>query len=92
MLAPLTEEEFDAVKDKIEGAYLMRVPGERTYRGLTDYIADHPIAGWEGFVNAVAFPYAPYEIERGAVWRFSLNHVWELDDPLAPFPIELVEL
>ncbi len=52
----------------------------------------HPIAGWEGFVNAVAFPYAPYEIERGAVWRFSLNHVWELDDPLAPFPIELVEL
>jgi hypothetical protein len=52
----------------------------------------HPIAGWEGFVNAVAFPYAPYEIERGAVWRFSLNHVWELDDPLAPFPIELVEV
>lgn len=52
----------------------------------------HPIAGWEGFVNAVAFPYAPYEIERGAVWRFSLNHVWELDDPLAPFPIEITEL
>lgn len=52
----------------------------------------HPIEGWEGFVNAVAFPYAPYEIERGAVWRFSLNHVWELADPLAPFPIAVEEL
>ncbi len=52
----------------------------------------HPIEGWEGFVNAVAFPYAPYEIERGAVWRFSLNHIWELDDPLAPFPIAITEL
>ena len=52
----------------------------------------HPIAGWEGFVNAVAFPYAPYEVERGAVWRFSLNHVWELADPLEPFPIAVREL
>lgn len=47
----------------------------------------HPIAQWEGFISGVAFPYAPHVLDRGRVYRFMLNHVLELDDPLEPFRI-----
>ncbi len=36
----------------------------------------------------MAFPFSPSDMERGAVYRFSMQHVVEVEDPLAPFPIE----
>jgi len=36
----------------------------------------------------MAFPFSPSDIERGAIYRFSLRHVVEPDDPLEMFPIE----
>lgn len=36
----------------------------------------------------MAFPFSPSDIERGAVYQFSLRHVVEPDDPLQMFPIE----
>ena len=36
----------------------------------------------------MAFPFSPSDIERGAVYEFSLRHVVEPDDPLQMFPIE----
>ena len=36
----------------------------------------------------MAFPFSPSDIERGPVYRFSLQHVVEIDDPLRMFPIE----
>jgi Acyclic terpene utilisation family protein AtuA len=36
----------------------------------------------------MAFPFSPSDIERGAVYRFSLRHVVEPDDPYEMFPIE----
>ena len=39
-----------------------------------------------------AFPYSPAESTRGALFEFCLNHVLELDDPLAGFRIETMEL
>ncbi|MBI3044790.1 MAG: acyclic terpene utilization AtuA family protein [Betaproteobacteria bacterium] len=36
----------------------------------------------------MAFPFSPSDIERGAVYQFSLRHVVEPDDPLSMFPIE----
>ena len=35
----------------------------------------------------MAFPFSPSDIEVGAVYRFSVYHVAELDDPCEPFPI-----
>ena len=36
----------------------------------------------------MAFPFSPSDIEVGAVYRFSVFHVAELDDPTELFPIE----
>ncbi len=36
----------------------------------------------------MAFPFSPSDIPCGPVYRFSVFHVAELDDPLAPFRIE----
>jgi hypothetical protein len=36
----------------------------------------------------MAFPFSPSDIERGAVYEFSLRHVVEPDDPYQIFPIE----
>jgi Acyclic terpene utilisation family protein AtuA len=36
----------------------------------------------------MAFPFSPSDIEAGPVYRFSVYHVAELDDPVEPFPIQ----
>jgi hypothetical protein len=36
----------------------------------------------------MAFPFSPSDIEVGPVYRFSVYHIAELDDPTEPFPIE----
>jgi hypothetical protein len=36
----------------------------------------------------MAFPFSPSDIEVGPVYRFSVYHVAELDDPAEPFPIQ----
>ena len=36
----------------------------------------------------MAFPFSPSDIERGPVYRFSLRHLVEPDDPYEMFPIE----
>ena len=36
----------------------------------------------------MAFPFSPSDIERGAIYEFSMRHVVEPDDPLQMFPIE----
>lgn len=43
---------------------------------------------WTGSITTLAFPYSPHELDRGPVFRFNLNHVLELDDPLEPFRVE----
>lgn len=44
-LVPATTEEFEAIRDRLEGAYLFR-DGERAARELDDFLAEHDIAGW----------------------------------------------
>jgi hypothetical protein len=36
----------------------------------------------------IAFPFSPSDIAVGPVFRFSMSHVVEPDDPLEMFPIE----
>lgn len=51
-----------------------------------------PVPQWRGLISALAFPYTPAHIERGAVWRFNVNHVVEPDDPYEMFPLEVEKL
>ena len=48
-----------------------------------------PIPQWKGLISALAFPYTPAHLERGPVYRFTLNHILEPDDPFEMFPMEL---
>jgi hypothetical protein len=51
-----------------------------------------PVEGWSGQVSNVAFPYSPSVLDAGAVYRYSMNHIMQLDSPSAPFPVEIVRL
>jgi hypothetical protein len=56
---------------------------------ITRHQAIHlPIPEWGGLITGVACPYNPPYLERGAVYRFCVNHVVEPDDPYEMFPIE----
>jgi hypothetical protein len=51
-----------------------------------------PIPEWSGLITGVACPYNPAYLERGAVYRFCVNHVVEPDDPYEMFPTEYVNV
>ncbi len=62
-----------------------------TIAGITRHQALHlPIPEWSGLITAVAFPFN--HLERGAVYRFNVNHVVEPDDPYEMFPMDLLEI
>ncbi len=51
-----------------------------------------PIPEWGGLITAVACIYSPAYLERGAVYRFCVNHVVEPADPFEMFPIEYINV
>lgn len=51
-----------------------------------------PIAKWSGFITGMACIYSPAYLERGPVYRFSINHVVEPGDPREMFPIEYMDV
>jgi hypothetical protein len=55
-------------------------------------VLHHPIPEWNGLISNLAFPYSPPELDVGPAYEFMMNHVWELDDPLAPFPMRLEDV
>jgi Domain of unknown function (DUF4387) len=60
---------------------------------ITRHQAIHlPIPEWGDLITGVACPYNPAYLERGAVYRFCVNHVVEPDDPYEMFPIEYVDV
>jgi hypothetical protein len=60
---------------------------------LTRHQALHlPIPEWSGLITGIACPFSPAYLDRGPVYRFNLNHVVEVDDPLEMFRIEYVEV
>ncbi len=52
----------------------------------------HPIPEYQGLISNFAFPFSPPGIDVGPVYRFCVNHVWELDDPCKPFSTAWEEL
>lgn len=51
-----------------------------------------PIPEWGGLITAVACIYSPAHLERGAVYRFCVNHVVEPADPYEMFPIDYINV
>lgn len=61
--------------------------------GIVRHQALHlPIPEWSGLITALACPYNPAHLDRGAVYRFNVNHVVEPDDPHEMFPMDFVEI
>jgi hypothetical protein len=62
-------------------------------RGIADDVRHvalhHPIPEWHGLITVLAHPHSPAVIDQGPVYEFGLHHVLHVDDPLAPFRIEL---
>jgi hypothetical protein len=51
-----------------------------------------PIPEWSGLITTMALPYSPYHLNRGAVYRWNLHHVVEVDDPMELFELELRDI
>jgi len=47
--------------------------------------------GRKATAGNLAFPHAPSDIPAGPVYRYSVYHLLEVDDPTMLFPIEFVE-
>lgn len=58
---------------------------------MNPYLLHHPLTEDEP-MPTFAFPFSPAEMQRGALYEFCLNHVMELDDPMAAFAIDVHEV
>ncbi len=56
-------------------------------KSLSHIAVHYPVPEWTGLITSVAFPYSPAEIDKGATYRFNMNHVVEPDSPLEMFRI-----
>jgi hypothetical protein len=51
-----------------------------------------PVPEWTGSITGFAQPYSPQVLDRGPVYRFNINHVVEVDDPLELYRFEYQEV
>ncbi|MCS0497214.1 DUF1446 domain-containing protein [Ancylobacter sp. MQZ15Z-1] len=56
------------------------------------FAVHYPIPEWRGLITGIAYPMAPSHVNRGAVYRFNLNHIVEPDHPLEMFRTEFLEV
>ena len=57
------------------------------------HIALHcPVPEWTGLITGMAYPYSPYEIYRGPVYQFNMNHVVEPRSYKDMFRVEYMDL
>jgi len=61
-------------------------------RFVTHAASHWPISEWDGFISGIAFPFSPPEIDRGPVYRFTLNHVLIPESPLSAFRFEIEDV
>jgi hypothetical protein len=62
-----------------------------TIAGVIRHQALHlPIPEWSGLITAIACPYN--QMERGAVYKFNVNHVVEPDSPTEMFPMTMFDV
>jgi hypothetical protein len=61
-------------------------------RSASHIAVHYPVSEWSGLITTLAMPYSPGVIDVGPVYRFTLNHVLELADPMEPFRVEMLEV
>jgi Acyclic terpene utilisation family protein AtuA len=60
---------------------------------FVSHVSAHlPVPEYHGIISSIAYPFSPPELPRGAVYRFSLNHVVTPDDPCEMFRTEFLEM
>jgi hypothetical protein len=55
-------------------------------------ILHHPVKEWSGLISNLAFPFSPPDADMGAVYRFAINHIVEVNDPCELFKIQYLDL
>ncbi len=58
---------------------------------LNPYLLHHPLTEDEP-MPTFAFPFSPAEMQRGELYEFCLNHIMDLDDPMAAFRLDVHEV
>ena len=58
---------------------------------INPFVLHYPLTEDEE-LPTFAFPYSPATTDRGALYEFALNHVMDLDDPMAAFRIVVTEV
>ncbi|MFC9842761.1 acyclic terpene utilization AtuA family protein [Streptomyces sp. NPDC060223] len=95
--AVLADHEPDAL-DPAEIGVLITVtaPDQATAHAISTFVAhasSHlPIPEYDGLVSTLAYPYSPPEMDRGPLYRFTLNHVATGVTPLELFRTTTEEL
>jgi hypothetical protein len=86
------EPKSDVAPVEVALLFMLTAPTQETASALasmTRHQALHlPIPEWSGLITGIACPFSPAHIDRGAVYRFNLNHVVKVDDPLEMFDIQ----
>jgi hypothetical protein len=96
--AVLGERELPALPTPRELGVLITVtaPDQRLAHDIATFVthaaAHLPIPQYEGLVSSIAYPFSPPEADRGAAYRFVLNHTVAPDDPTAMFRTETEEI
>ncbi len=86
----------DAVPHELCLLFLATAPTQEiasSLASLTRHQALHlPIPEWSGLITSLVCPFSPAYVDRGPVYRFNVNHVVEVDDPLETVRIEYLEV
>ncbi|WP_372620346.1 acyclic terpene utilization AtuA family protein [Falsiroseomonas sp.] len=61
-------------------------------KSFAHFALHFPIPEWGGLISGLAFPFTPSEMDKGPVYRFTLNHIVVPDDPQEMFRTELLEV
>jgi hypothetical protein len=60
---------------------------------FVSHVSAHlPVPEYQGIISSIAYPFSPPELPRGAIYRFSVNHVVIPDDPYEMFRTEFLEV
>lgn len=60
-------------------------------RLINPFVLHYPLTEHEE-LPTFSFPYSPATTDRGPLYEFALNHVLTLDDPMAAFRLDVVEV
>lgn len=95
VMGPL-EADREAVPSEVGILITVTAPSQDLANKIASFVshvsAHLPVPGYDGLISTIAYPFSPPELPRGAVYRFSVNHVLLPSNPLEMFRTQLVEV